>query len=46
MLSLRIETGAARGKPRAAPIRTLGGGAAPNIQVSTTTRAADVHGRC
>ena len=28
------------------PIRTLGGGASPNIQVSTTTRAADVHGRC
>ena len=38
--------GAARGTPRAAPIRTSGGGAAPNIKASITTRAADVHGRC
>ena len=28
------------------PLRTSGGGAAPNIKASITTRAADVHGRC
>lgn len=38
--------GAARGTPRATPIRTSGGGAAPNIKASITRRAADVHGRC
>lgn len=45
VLSVKLQ-GAARGKPRAAAFRTSGGGAAPNIKASITTRAADVHGRC
>ena len=44
-LSVRL-LGAARGKPRAAPFRTLGGDTAPNAKVSSTTGATDVHGRC
>ena len=28
------------------PLRTSGGGVAPNTKASITTRAADVHGRC
>ena len=44
-LSVRL-LGAARGKPRAAPFRASGGGTAPNIKASITTRAADVHGHC
>ena len=44
-LSVRL-LGAARGKPRAAPFRTSGGGPAPNAKASITRRAADVHGRC
>ena len=44
-LSVRL-LGAARGTPRAAPIRSSGGGTAPDAKSSTTTRAADVHGRC
>jgi len=38
--------GAARGTPRAAPFRTLVGSTVPNANVSSTTRATDVHGRC
>lgn len=45
VLSVRL-LGVARGKGRAAPFRTSGGGAAPNIKASITTRAADVRGRC
>ncbi len=45
VLSVRL-LGAARGTPRAAPIRALGGGAPPNTKASITTRAADVRGRC
>ena len=45
VLSVRL-LGAARGTPRAAPLRAFGGGAPPNIKASITTRAADVHGCC
>ena len=45
VLGVRL-LGVAREFPRAAPFRISGSGPVPNAKASTTTRAADVHGRC